>query len=163
MYEGIPATPPRLANFWTAVRDRLRADATLIGLLGGADRITKSYEPDYEGSENVQWQRLVIVPVTTAFPVEDTNGGFVLAPFLVRVDIHLPGEVGDPLVKLELVQNRAYALLHGWLPAPIVGLSIHLHVYRATTPQAAPLYDPEMDMQFTSSEYRVVAESPDIS
>lgn len=162
MYQGALPTPPRLSGVWDAVRTRLSGDGVLQGLLGGAGRVTLSWAEDaYVGPEASQWARVVIVPVVRAYPVENEHGATVLAPFLVRADAHLPGD-GSTLEKLELIQIRVFELLSGWLPAGLpADVQVRHHIYRASTPEPIPIYDPESDTDFLSAEYRVLAESPD--
>lgn len=162
MYQGVSPTPPRLSALWAAIRDRLEADVTMRGYLGGSGRVDLSYEPIWQGAgENVQWTRIVVVPIVRAYPVEDLYGASVLAPFLVRVDLHGPGDI-VPIEKGELVHIRAFELLHGWLPEGLEDVQVRHRIYRETTPEAIPVADPESDVSFMSAEYRVLAESPDV-
>ena len=162
-YHGIPATPPRLGEFWFAAKARL--DAALAGLLGGAGRVHIVGENYYAGSEQAQWSRVVIVPAEAAWPVRDQPGRMKAAPFVVRAETHFPSTDMRPvLFKLEALHVAIFESLHGWEPDEVAEdfdhLRVRLPVYREAPEQAMPMWDDANDVWWTSAQYRVVAEHP---
>lgn len=158
-YYGIAPTPPRVAELWPLVVDRLDT-ATLGDSLGGTGRVFRIDEDGASepvGTEMDVWGRVVIAPVRRAFgePLSEP-GRSRIVPFLVRVDIHAPpGSTNfDPLVALEATQNEAFARLHGWTPTGLTQASIDRPIWRHTDPQSAPLWDSATGVWYTSAEFR---------
>lgn len=159
-YQGTPATPPLLSPLWDAVVARLAGDATLQGLLGGA-YVSAAYRAlPANATQAGQWQRLVVVPVTTAWPLPDGPGRWYVAPFNVRADVHMPSLAADPAIKLELLHRQVFALLHGWTPGDLGGVQVRQPLYRETPPTTAPVWDEPGDFYYMTAEYRATAEPP---
>jgi hypothetical protein len=124
--------------------------------------VNLSYEKVWAGlGETRQWQRVVIVPVVRAYPVEAVAGESILAPFMVRADLHAPGDA-VPVSMGELIHERCFLLLHGWMPGPMEDVQVRHRIYRVTSPEPIPVKDPEADVSTMSAEYRVLMESPDV-
>lgn len=161
-YQGVPATPPLLSPVWEAALARCNADATLVGLLGG-EYVGVAYMPlPGEPTQTGQWQRVVLLPITTAWPLPEQPGRSVVAPFSMRVDVHMPSPNANPAPKLEQVHRRLFELLHGWVPGALAGATVRLRVWRETPPTTSPLWDEAGDHHYMAAEYRAVVEPPTI-
>lgn len=161
-YQGIPATPPRLWAVWNAVLGRLRAAPQPSGYVA-ASQVYRDGQSAYSGSESEMWWRLALVPITTAYPGGEQPGRAIRARFMVRAEVHVPSEAMDTLGKLEALQIHAFERLHGWLPpGPFTYATVRLPIRRDVAPEPIPLRDDERDLWFTSSEYLIVVETPDL-
>lgn len=176
-YVGPAPTPPRTTDLWKEVVARLdvvglealtKPDQYTDGMsdgAGGFRDVVMAHEVLPVGDGDVQWARLVVVPVTTAFPLADGPGRDRAVPFLIRSDANRPDRFADPFPALELLQLHAFARLHGWKPDPadLDYATMRFRCWREESPQAQPIYDPEMGLHYLSAEYRVVLESPDVT
>lgn len=172
-WQGPAATPPRLSWFWDAVRTQLD-DVSIEAQTKPSKYIEGTGTAPYRdvelvwrrlprGDDDKQWARVVIVPVTTPFGLQDQPGRDQVVAFLVRVDSKIPANtLADPFPVLEILQRWAFQRLHGWRPATsLEGAHVRLNVWRETPPQVMPLWDPETNVYYTSSEFRALVESPD--
>ena len=157
-YQGTPAVPPLLGPVWDAVVQRLATDAQLQALLGGPYVAAVYQALPANATQTGQWQRLVVVPVTQAWPLPDAPGRYYAAPFNLRADVHMPSNAANPAMKLELLHQRAFALLHGWAPGVLDGAQVRLPLWRETPPTPAPLWDEAGDFAYMTAEYRLVVE-----
>ena len=181
-WQGPAALPPRLHWIWLAIRNRID-DASIEAQTKPAAYTTgvpaAGSVPPYRDVELVwltlprgdadrAWARIVIVPVTLPFEVQDQPGREVILPWLVRVDTNVPAKTkADPFPVLEILQRWAFQRLHGWKPTAAEletaggdpSAVVRLNAWRETKPQTAPLYDPETGLYYTSSEFRMFVES----
>lgn len=176
-YVGPAPTPPRTTDLWKEVLARLDTvglealtlpDEYTDGMsdgAGGYRDVVLASEVLPVGDDDAQWARVVVVPVTRAFPLQEGPGRDRAVPFLIRSDVNRPNRFADPFPMLELLQLHAFDRLHGWKPEPadLGYATMRFKCWRETFPQSQPIYDPEMDLHYLSAEFRVVLESPDVT
>jgi hypothetical protein len=160
--------PPRTAELWPVIRDRVTT-SRMNTILGGTGRTF--VEGDYTGvpwDEALPGGRLVIVP---GLRLGGEGGDWVPGEmtrlsFLVRVDFNdyrTPQGTApyNPTLSMEAAQKDAFDLLHGWTPAPLSRVMVGFPIYLRRPWQPRPLWDEATSTLFMSSEYRVdVAGSP---
>lgn len=157
-YLSTSPTPPRLAELWPAMRERLNtaAMAAVLGGLGRTYAAMDHYEDD-EGGRDEAWGRVVVVPATRAFDVQEAPDRIRVPPVLVRAEVNDPGEGYDPTIPLEAAQDEAFKRLEGWRPAGLQRLGIMLPFFRRRPPEPLPIYDGGRGLYVSSSEYALVA------
>lgn len=155
--------PPRTAELWAAIRDRLKT-ARMTTVLGGAGRVF--VEGEYSGpqwAENASGGRVVVVPTVHAVGGGAWVSGEVNeSGFLIRSDFNNYRADGyDPAIGLEATQREAFDLLQYWPGGTYSRVMVARTVYLVERWQPRPLYDEATGTVFLSSYYRVgVAEAP---
>ena len=163
MYPGITPTPPRPAEYWNAMREYLRGDAGLTTLMGGLPSVHLIGEEYTKGAEDTQWSRVVIVPVTLAFPTRGNASRERLLRVLARAETHLPVSRPDVVgLKLDALHVRLEALLSGWRPEGLDYGQARLHMWLYDPASAAPMWDEGADVWWASAEYRAVLHPPGV-
>lgn len=158
--------PPRLFEVWEAVRDRLRASVDLEKILSPdqtavtTDRVILAGTPDAQkdrpagASDASPWGMLWIVPITTLWNTEEPVGRDVVAPFLVRVDFHVPKQSTFPLQRrMEAAHEEAFRVLHGWRPSGLEFAEVHGLISRSIRPEPMPLWDEQRGLWYLSATY----------
>lgn len=156
---GTPGVPPKLTPFIADVKARL-ASVRMVHLLGGAGRIyanTDDFSTAPAGvTEADTWSRLVILPATQFWDLEEQPGHNVLLTFITRGEVHPPADPAyNPATLLESIQQEVFVLLQAWVPGVHAGAyRVREGVYRHTQPQAQPMYDDQRGLWMTSAQYR---------
>ena len=159
------ANDVKVAGLWDAVKARL-GTAQMNNLLGGAGRIYHVTEDfaEAEDSELLPWGRVVLVPGTTLWPIVEFAGGTRQIQFMVRAEVNNFGQPGwSPLRMLEGVHDEAYGLLQWWVPEGVTDFQTVVHVYRASPPQALPMWDEGRNLWMLSANYRTEAAAAEVT
>jgi len=156
-YYGIAPAPPRAAELWPKIATRLASVRmnTILGASGRIKMINDELQP--LGALTAAWGRVVIAPVRSAFgEPESQPGRRRTIGFLIRSEFNQPGGSYNVAIPNEAAQNEAFALLHGFIPTGMTYARAIEPITLRVDRQAFPLWDPDSNLWFLSSEFTVV-------
>lgn len=168
--------PPRLFEVWEAVRARLADSSELEAVLtpdtatettdrivlAGTEQAAK--ERPAGVSDTAPWGWLWIIPITQAWNVPELVGRDTLAPFLIRVDFHVPAGSSFPLQRrMEAAHEVVFDLLHGWSPTGLTFAQVVEPMHREVRPQPMPLWDAQRGIWYLSAVYHAYVEPAPLS
>jgi hypothetical protein len=148
----------RTHEFWDALVARLRANATLTTLLGGANRVykvTDDFSEPEDSTDTRPWGRVVVVPSNTLWPSPDVAGQTKTVSWLMRVEFNDFAASGYSVdVSMDAALAAVDSLLVGWLPTGFSHVLVALPVFRFTSPRALAEWDETRGVWWKSIEYR---------